>query len=244
VKTAIVLARALIFVWIVVSGLAVGVRSASGDRSHRVMWMQWMSRRFLRLLGCRVKVTGEVPRTGLVVANHLGYVDILVLGSVCPCVFVAKSEVERWPVFGLLARMAGTVFVKRKVPMDSRRQVGTLADVIREGHPLVLFPEGTSSGGSEVLPFRSSLFEAATASGCMTVPAALHYQVPAPALVERDIAFWADMKLPQHLWNLLGIGSFEAVVAFGTPRVPEPNRKVECQSLHREVKALLVSMRD
>ncbi len=232
------------FAWVVVSGLAVGVRSASGDRSKRVVWMQWMSRRFLRLLGCRVRVHGQIPRAGLVVANHLGYVDILVLGSVCPCVFVAKSDVERWPVFGLLARMAGTVFVRRKVPMDSRKQVETLADVLREGHPLVLFPEGTSSGGSEVLPFRSSLLEAATASGGMTVPTALHYHVPAPALVERDIAFWADMKLPQHLWNMMAIGSFEAVVAFGTPRVPESNRKVECDSLHREVKALLASVRD
>jgi 1-acyl-sn-glycerol-3-phosphate acyltransferase len=232
------------FAWIVVSGLAVGAYSASGDRSNRVVWMQWMSRRFLQLLGCRVRVYGEIPRAGLVLANHLGYVDILVLGSICPCVFVAKSDVERWPVFGLLARMAGTVFVKRKVPMDSRRQVGVLARALGDGHPLVLFPEGTSSGGSQVLPFRSSLLEAATASACEIVPAALHYRVRAPALVERDIAFWADMKLPQHLWNMMAIGSFEAVVAFGTPRVPESNRKVECESLHREVKALLASVRD
>ena len=231
------------FAWIVLSGLVVGLLSVGRDRASRVAWMQWMSRRFLRLLGCRVQVSGEIPRAGLVVANHLGYVDILVLGSVCPCVFVAKSDVERWPVFGLLAQMAGTVFVKRKVPLDSRRQVGILADVLREGHPLVLFPEGTSSGGAEVLPFRSSLLEAASASGSETVAAALHYRVPAPALVERDIAFWADMKLPQHLWNLLGIASFEAVVAFGALRVPEPNRKAECLSLQREVESILASVR-
>lgn len=232
------------FAWIVASGLAAGLLSTGHDRANRVKWMQWMSSRFLRLLGCRVRVSGEIPRAGLVVANHLGYVDILVLGSVCACVFVAKSDVEQWPVFGRLAQMAGTVFVKRKVPLDSRRQVGILTDVLREGHPLVLFPEGTSSGGAEVLPFRSSLLEAATASGSETVAAALHYRVAAPALVERDIAFWADMKLPQHLWKLLGIKSFDAVVAFGAPRVPGPNRKAECHSLHREVESLLASVRN
>jgi 1-acyl-sn-glycerol-3-phosphate acyltransferase len=226
------------FAWIVVSGLAVGLLSVGRDRANRVAWMQWMSRRFLRLLGCTVHVTGKIPRRGLVVSNHLGYVDILVIGSACPCVFVAKSDVRGWPVFGFLARLAGTVFVRRKAPADASRQVETMGSVLRGGHPMVLFPEGTSSGGESVLPFRSSLLQAAIANGLEMIPAAIHYRVAPPTVVERDIAFWADMKLPAHLWNLLGIGSFEALLAFGEPLSPDSDRKDACRRLHQAVEKI------
>jgi 1-acyl-sn-glycerol-3-phosphate acyltransferase len=100
---------------------------------------------------------------------------------------------------------------------------------------MVLFPEGTSSGGESVLPFRSSLLQAAIANDLVMIPAAIHYRVDQPALVERDIALWGDMKLPVHLWNLLGIRSFEALLAFGEPLSPNSDRKEACRRLHQAV---------
>lgn len=236
-KTARALGRVLWFGWIVSSGIVVAWVSFLFRRNlkRRAEWMQWMSGRFVGMLGCKVHVTGEIPRRGLVVANHLGYVDILVMGSVCPCVFVAKSDVREWPVFGLLARLAGTVFVRRKAPADAARQVDALGTVLRGGHPMVLFPEGTSSGGERVLPFRSSLLQAAVANDLEVTPGAIHYGVAPPATVEGDIALWGDMKLTSHLWNLLGIESFEARLAFGEPQPCGADRKETCRRLHRAV---------
>lgn len=202
-----------------------------------------MSKRFLRLLGCKASFTGEIPRRGLVVANHLGYVDILVIGSIFPCVFVAKSDVRDWPVFGLLARLAGTAFVRRKSPTDAARQVKALESVLSRGHPMVLFPEGTSSGGEAVLPFRSSLLQASIVTGLETIPAAIHYRVDPPATVEDSIAFWADMKLLNHLWKMLCIRSFEARVAFGKPLLPTNDRKETCRQLYQLVHDLLTEIK-
>lgn len=239
------LGRSLWFGWIVASGIVAACVSflIGGNRDRRAGWMQWMSRRLLRMLGCTVLVTGRIPGRGLVASNHLGYVDILVIGSVCPCVFVAKSDVHAWPVFGLLARLAGTVFVRRKAPADAARQVDALGSVLRGGHPVVLFPEGTSSGGESVLPFRSSLFQAAIAEDVKMIPAAIHYRVDPPFSVERDIALWGDMKLPLHLWNLLGIRSFEAVLAFGDPLAPGRDRKMACHQLQKAVEKIHMGIR-
>jgi 1-acyl-sn-glycerol-3-phosphate acyltransferase len=244
-KTARAFWRLFCFGGIVASGIVVACLSFLFGRGleRRAEWMQWMSRRFLGMMGCKVHVTGQIPHRGLVASNHLGYVDILVIGSVCPCVFVAKSDVSGWPIFGLLARLAGTVFVRRKAPADAARQVETLGSVLRRGHAMVLFPEGTSSGGETVLPFRSSLLQAAIANDLEIIPAAIHYRVDQPAMVERDIAFWADMKLPAHLWNLLGIESFEALLAFGDPLSPDSDRKEMCRRLHQAVENIHASIK-
>jgi 1-acyl-sn-glycerol-3-phosphate acyltransferase len=97
----------------------------------------------------------------LLVANHLSYLDIVLLSSLTPCVFVAKNEVKDWPVFGWFARLAGTVFVDRNDRRDAARANELIRSALREGALVVLFPEGTSSNGSTVLPFKSSLLQAA-----------------------------------------------------------------------------------
>jgi 1-acyl-sn-glycerol-3-phosphate acyltransferase len=128
-------------------------------RRARALWLQVICKRLLRLWRTRIEVHGDVPFSGLVVSNHLTYLDILVICSTTPAVFVAKREISGWPVFGWFAILAGTVFVDR-----SRRSV--VADVanevkqaLGEGALVVLFPEGTSSDGSTVLPFRPSLLQ-------------------------------------------------------------------------------------
>ncbi|MCE9587463.1 MAG: 1-acyl-sn-glycerol-3-phosphate acyltransferase [Verrucomicrobia bacterium] len=91
--------------------LACFLRSGKlGETAAGSAWMQWMSSRFLAVLHCHVTVSGEIPLGGLIACNHLGYVDILVLGSVCSAIFVAKSDVLDWPVFGWLASRADTIY--------------------------------------------------------------------------------------------------------------------------------------
>ena len=117
-------------------------------------WTTWVYGRWARfaaaVLCLRVRLVGEVPpRPFLLVSNHLGYLDMILLGARLPVVFVAKAEVARWPVFGPLARQSGTLFVDRTLRRDAVRASGAIEEVLRAGRSLVLFPEGTSTDGAD-----------------------------------------------------------------------------------------------
>jgi len=236
-----ILFRLLRLGWVILSGMAAlrwFLLRAFAPVTARIAWMQWMSRRFLSLLHCRVEVTGEVPVSGLIAANHLGYVDILVLGSVCPAVFVAKGDVDDWPAFGWLARNAGTIFVSRDNPAEVPDQLRRMEGPLRAGHPVILFPEGTSSAGSTVLPFRSSLLESAIRTGAAVTPASLAYDLHGEGSPGIEVAYWGEHVLVPHLMNLLSKPVFTARLSFGTTRSPESDRKREAAKLHAEVSLL------
>jgi 1-acyl-sn-glycerol-3-phosphate acyltransferase len=188
----------------------------------------------LRILNVEVRVAGPVPKTGLLVSNHLGYLDILVLGSLTPAVFVAKRNVKSWPVLGWFARLGGTLFVDR----ERRTQVGPLTkalDTLLEKDALVvLFPEGTSSDGQTVLPFKSGLLEPAT--NCAHPLAASSIEC---ALNDGDageeVCYWKDMSFVPHLLNLLSKERIEVSVRFSELRHRSANRKELAQQLHSEV---------
>ena len=237
-----VLSRLLLLGWIIASGMVsltwFLMSQRGGETDSRIAWMQWMSRRFLALLHCGVSVSGNVPKTGLIACNHLGYVDILVIGSVCPALFVAKSDVRGWPIFGWLASRAGTIFVSRNDPAKVPSQLRQMQQPLRQGHPVVLFPEGTSSDGASVLPFRSSLFESVIATGCPITSSAIGYDLGSRGSVGTEIAYWGDHSLLPHLFNLLSKKSFIARLRFGDSRKPMPDRKQEARLLHSEVSEL------
>ena len=144
-------------------------------RRVRSEWLHRWCKRYQWLLGLRPTSHGEVPDTGLLVCNHLSYLDIVVLGAARRCVFVSKKEVRTWPIFGLCAQLAGTIFVDR----DRKGEVDTVAaqmeEVLGQGLLLVLFPEGTSSDGRQVLPFKTPLFEPVARLRSPTTGAAISY---------------------------------------------------------------------
>ena len=228
--------------WVILSGmlaLAWFLRARKCEETDsRIAWMQWMSRRFLAVLHCQVEVSGTVPLSGLIACNHLGYVDILVLGSVCPAIFVAKSDVVKWPVFGWLASRSGTIFVSRDTPAKVAAQLREMEQPLRDERPVILFPEGTSSDGSRVLPFRSSLMESAIMTGVSVTPSAIGYDLQGEGDVGTELAYWGDLVLVPHLINLLSKRSIKARLSFGQSRKPMPDRKQETQLLHHEVCAL------
>jgi 1-acyl-sn-glycerol-3-phosphate acyltransferase len=232
--------------WVIFSGMAALrwflIRQAGRERA-RIAWMQWMSRRFLALLHARVTVSGSIPVEGLVASNHLSYIDILVIGSLCPAIFVAKSDVNGWPIFGWLCRNAGTIFVSRDNPAEVPAQLATMERPLRKGIPVVLFPEGTSSEGSTVLPFRSSLLESTVRSGKPVTPTAISYSLHGNGNPGQEIAYWGDHTLFPHLLNLLSKPGFEARIAFGQSRPPESDRKREAIRLHGEISGLLEQMK-
>lgn len=186
-----------------------------------------------RLFGINVTVIGTAvqDRGVLMVANHTSYFDIIVLSGIARVSFVAKKEVSAWPFFGTLARLQETVFVQR----DRRSQTGAARDALqrrlREGDALVLFPEGTSSDGNRVLPFRTALMGAAEcemgkdAKGRVqhvsVQPVSISYVglngVPMGRENRPLFAWYGDMDLVPHLWEAVKTGPFDAVVEFHPP---------------------------
>jgi len=218
-----------------VSFAALALRHAGiPDRELRACWLQRVCRRLLRVFSIGLRISGPVPSTGMLVCNHLSYLDIVLIGATTPCIFVSKSEVKRWPLFGWIASLAGTLFVHRNKHSDLARITREMSQVLDAGSLLVLFPEGTTSDGSEVLPFKSSLFEPATRR-----PQGLSVGFIAYALndgsVPDEVCYWRDMTLVPHLINLLGKRGLEARLCFTDIQQHSPDRKLITRQLHSEI---------
>jgi len=195
-----------------------------------------MPRRFhailTRLVGFRLRVHGldkKVEESAgapvLYVANHSSYLDIPVLGALIPARFVAKAEVERWPFIGFLARVQKTVFVERRAIRAAHQRDG-LRDVLEKGESLIVFPEGTSSDGMRTLPFKSSLFsivEKPLSSGVLAVVQPVTVLctelggMPMGRPWRPYYAWYGDMTLVRHVWDVFKIGDFTIDVIFHAP---------------------------
>lgn len=197
-----------------------------------------------RLLGISLEVRGRAPEEGplLIVSNHVSWLDIMVLSAVAPVSFVAKREVAGWPFFGTLARLQRTVFVDR----DRRHATGNsrneMKERLRAGDILVLFPEGTSSDGRRVLPFKSSFFGAADTEGVLVQPVSLAYRghrnLPMNRRLMPAYAWYGDMELAPHLLGALAAGPIEVTVICHAPLSlsGEMNRKALARHAEAEVR--------
>jgi len=191
---------------------------------YRARFQQAWARLLCAVLGIRVEVIGDFPRTwnGLAIANHLGYADILVLGSILPGTFVSKADVARWPVIGLLASIAGTVYVDREDRAAAGAFAGQLKTRILTGDNILLFPEGTSTRGETILPFKTAPFASvAGLPGKTVLP--LHIDVveiegkPAVGPCRDTVCWHGDAVLVPHLYRLLGLRGIRFRVVLGAP---------------------------
>lgn len=184
--------------------------------------------RFLcALFGIRLELHGAPIAAGpvLIAANHTSWLDIVVMSALAPLSFVAKAEVATWPFFSVLAKLQRTVFVKRDRRSETHHQRNAIAERLKRGERLVLFPEGTSNDGNRVLPFNSALFGAAEpefAGGDVKVqPLAVAYVrlhgLPMGRRQRPKFAWYGDMELVPHLWNALGEGPIDVVIYAHAP---------------------------
>ncbi len=227
----ILLVAAIVMSW----GEHLGTR-VRGRRAQSA-WLAACSRRLVALLGLRIEVHGLVPTAGLLVANHLSYLDVIVLSAVTGCVFVSKKEVAAWPLFGTSARWAGTIFVDRSRRTEVAEVAAAMRAALAEGVLVTLFPEGTSSGGAAVLPFKPALFAPVVELGGAVTACALDYALPGGSVPD-EVCYWGDDTLAPHLFNLLGKTGLAVRVAFGPAAPRTGDRKAAAQALHAEVTAL------
>ncbi|MEF2550690.1 lysophospholipid acyltransferase family protein [Aurantimonas sp. A2-1-M11] len=209
-----------------------------------------------RVVGLRVHIVGHPcpDHPLLIAANHQSWSDILVLGRIMPLSFIAKSEVEGWPAFGLLAKLQRTVFVERGARHRTGHQAGAIARRLTEGDVMVLFAEGTTSDGNEVLPFKTALFGAAQAAlvsshtaQVRVQPVAIAYThasgVPLGRRFRSFVAWPGDVALGPHLLGILREGAIDVEVSFGEPIVftAASDRKRVARVAHESVRQMLAA---
>ncbi|RKY18727.1 MAG: 1-acyl-sn-glycerol-3-phosphate acyltransferase [Planctomycetota bacterium] len=196
---------------------------------------RFWTRSVAAVIGMRVRVIGAPPKGPfMLVSNHLGYIDIITLMTACPAVFVSRGDLKHWPLLGVMARASGTLFIDRELRRDVMRINALIRGVLERGLGLIVFAEGTSSDGSGVLPFRSSLLEPAVASSLPVHWACLHYQAPAhgpPA--SRAVCWWGEMTFLPHFWRLLGLKRVDATLRFGETPVAADDRRELAAALQR-----------
>ena len=205
--------------------------------ARRAAWLHASCTRIARRLSLAPSVTHPQAGdgAGLTVSNHLTYLDILVYGAAGPFLFVAKSEVRRWPLLGTLAGLGGTIFVDRGRSLQVADATREMEQALRAGIPVLLFPEGTSSDGSSVLPFRSPLFDPAIRAGASVTAAAVRYH--AADATEDQLTYWGDMVFLPHLFRTLCVRGLTSEIGFESPR-RFPDRKCAAREAWRQVHLL------
>ena len=199
---------------------------------RRALWTQQAARGILTGVGINYSVDGTPPDHGLVVANHLSYLDILILSAAMPCFFVAKMEIDGWPFFGKAARTGGTIFLDRSSLASAMTVADQMTERLKLPVPVLLFPEGTSTDG-QMLRFHSRLIDPATTAGVEITTAAIRY-VLEDGTPERELCWFGyDAFLP-HLMKVMCVAGFSARVRFGQPHV-YPDRRVAADATYDEI---------
>jgi 1-acyl-sn-glycerol-3-phosphate acyltransferase len=214
------------------------------DESRRQALRRAWSRQLLALLGIRVETgdgdpAGAGAETGLLVGNHISFIDIFVINALLPSAFVAKSEVGEWPLIGSLSRNNGTVFIERGSRKAAHRTHMHMLEALGAGRRLAIFPEGTTSAGDTLLPFHAALFQSAIDAAVPVHALALSYhradgsRSAAPAYID-------DISIVECLMSVLQAGGLVARVTLAASFIPPlPDRRHLAHRAHQAVAATL-----
>jgi 1-acyl-sn-glycerol-3-phosphate acyltransferase len=211
------------------------------DQQRRNATVQAWSQRMLRILGIPLHVEGAAPVEGpvLLVANHLSWLDILVMHAARHCRFVSKSDVKHWPLIGTLATGGGTLYIEREKRRDAMRVVHHMAESLKAGEIVAVFPEGTTGDGRELLPFHGNLVQAAISAHVPVQPVALRFVDRASGKDSGEPLYLGNDTLLSSLWRTLAGRPFVAHVRFGEPQVANGrDRREWAHDLREAVEAL------
>jgi 1-acyl-sn-glycerol-3-phosphate acyltransferase len=187
------------------------------EREARV---QAWSVRMLALLNVRLEVRGAPPERGpvLLVANHISWLDILVMHAARYCRFVSKADIKRWPLIGALATGGGTIYIERESRRDALRVVHAMAAGLQRGEVVAVFPEGTTGDGIDLLPFHANLIQAAIAARAPAQPVALSFLDARTGARSDSPSYVGDETLLGSVWRTVSGPPLVAVVHYGEPQ--------------------------
>jgi 1-acyl-sn-glycerol-3-phosphate acyltransferase len=207
-------------------------------RSETIRW----SGQLLKVLGITLQVQGEArPGAKLIVSNHISWLDIVTLNSVVPSRFVSKAEVKDWPLLGRLVDAVDTLYLVRERRRDAARVLGLMAQALRDGATVAVFPEGTTGDGHGVLHFHPNLVQAAIDADIPVQPVVLRYSNPGRP-VSADTAYVADISLMQSLWMVATArGLTVHVHILPLQQVTHADRRALTALLHEQIAATLAA---
>lgn len=194
----------------------------------------------LRIFGIKIKTFGKVSINFpiLIISNHASYLDIIILGSIFKTSFIAKKEISKWPLLGILAKLQNTIFIDRRVS-SLKNQENQIIKHLNEKKNLVIFPEGTSSDGNRVLPFKSSLFnifEKNLNSKILVQTITIVYKkingIPMNRIERKNITWHSNMDLIPNIFNVLKKLSIEVEVIFNDEFLPSKEYDRKKLALH------------
>lgn len=236
----VVRARATARLWCVSLHILRGVATVAFvypriDTARRLALKQAWSGRLLEILGISLNYAGQVPRTGLLVSNHISFVDVFAINALVPSSFVAKDDVKAWPVIGWLTQHTDTLFLERGSRAAAHRAREDMMRHLQAGARVAVFPEGTTSNGEGVLPFHSAMFQAAIDAKVDVAPIVLTY-VDDNGLRSHAADFVGETSLVQCLWSIACASRLTVRVNFLPAHAAvEADRRHLSAHVHRQI---------
>ena len=210
---------------VIVPHIAVGLYTIYGhfprlSQTQKNNKIEVWAGKLLDKLAIKLVVNGVPPSAGpvLLVANHISWLDILVMHAARHCRFVSKAELKEPPILGPLATAGGTLYIQRESRRDAMRMVQHMSEALNEGHILAVFPEGTTGNGVDLLPFHGNLLEAAVKAEAPVQPVALKFVDQQSGQISQGPSFVGDETLLGSLWRTLKSKDIVAVVTYGDPQ--------------------------
>jgi len=200
--------------------------------------VQIWSLQLLDLWGIELKVIGQPVPSGpmLLVANHISWLDIVVMHAARHCRFVSKSDIQAWPLIGTLATGCDTLFIERTKRRDAMRVVQEMTHALQNGDVVAIFPEGTTSDGLTILPFHANLIQAAIAAKAPVQPIAMKFIDRATSQISLAPCYIGDDTLLGSVWRTLTSQGIQAVVHFGSPQTDlGRDRRAWARDLREEI---------
>lgn len=211
---------------------------------HRLVWLKWRNyifqtwaRMVVRIINAKLTIEGQPPKSPFVlVSNHLSYIDIVMLSTQVDAIFVAKHDIANWPLLGHMGAQMGAVFINRDNPREIPKAIQEIESYLGEQQGIIIFAEGTSSAGADVLPFNAPLMAPAARKALPVTYATIHYRTPPEEVpAHLSVCWWGGMSFRAHLKNLFYLPYFEARVKFGSDTIQESNRKLLTQKLYTAI---------
>jgi 1-acyl-sn-glycerol-3-phosphate acyltransferase len=210
---------------------------------RRAIFGAWATA-FVRISDFQIEKVGDIPEAPFfLVSNHLGYIDIPIIRSQIETLYVSKSEVEDWPMAGRIVRDMGTIFIDRKNNRDIPRAGEEILNALSRGEGVVIFPEGGSGTGRDLLGINSSFFEFPATNGIPVIVMTVSYRTgekdPEPS---QSISWWDDTPFALHLFNLFKLRNPGVVLRFGSA-VVDDNRKALARKVEAEMRSIFTPMK-
>lgn len=214
------------------------------SKPQKAKLIKWWCKHLLGAFNLRVISHGHVPAantpltTTMFVANHISWADIHALNSIVSVRFIAKSEIRNWPIFGYLVSRANTLFIDRSKRQDAKRTIDIAAQSLQSGDNLCLFPEGTTTDGTSIKPFKSSLIQAAILSGATIWPVAIRYPHPDGG-VNVDVAYAGETTMAESMQQILSQKQPVIELHFLAPILPKDFANQDRRELTMRVETLI-----